>query len=498
MTWDFVRSYSFARPAARSGTRGALAAALSFVVLGLALLSVAPSTLAQERPPAAQPPAPQGPAAEPPPGTLLKVVILSRHGVRSPLVEPKVLATWTASSWPKWQCENGPCCEGYLTPQGGRLAQQMGQYYGEYYRRHGLLPSGSCPATNDLWFWADADQRTIATGESLLQGLLPPGCDVQPYLNWHGKTSSGPHPYGGDTCKKGEDVDRIFHPVTGDGACRIDPDRAEKAMLRHAGGSLDKLIEKMRKPLDRVQCTLQCCLHEPCEGWWQACGLQQQPPACTLADRVSRFNRLPHDKPTTRVQLEGPPRIASTFAELVLLEYANNFPESEVGFGRTRMQDRHEMFRAHTEAFNIELRTPYIAKLQGSRLLSRILAALQGQGGSDGTDGIAPAGARFVTFVGHDTNIANLAAMLKLHWKQQHYQQDQTPPAGALIFELRQGTHQKTYVHAFYAAQSPDEMRNLQGTHPKRTRQLFMKPLSLYDFAKLVSGLRDPNQGCWD
>src|SRR5262245_20993578 len=281
--------------------RGAVVSVLSFVALGFA---AAPAALAQ---------APALRGADP---DLLKVVILSRHGVRSPLVDP---SDWSASQWPKWQCGERPCCPGYLTPQGAALARQMGEYYGATYRALLAGPAGSCPAKNDLWIWADTDQRTLVTSRSLLQGLLLPGCDVQSYLNWHGKAAGAPaaEPAAG-TCPKGKDDDRIFHPVTSDGACRLDADRAEKEMRRVAGQKFELLLARTAKALDTAQCTLQCCLHRTCQPrWWQACGLTQTPPACGLAgkpqDRISRFNRLPHDlKPgetPTRVQLAGPPRI---------------------------------------------------------------------------------------------------------------------------------------------------------------------------------------------
>src|SRR5262249_22519871 len=99
MTWD---ACSYSNALARPGVRGTLVAVCG--VLGLAAMGVS-SAPAQE--PAAQSP-----------DTLVRVVILSRHGVRSPLVDPQVLATWTASPWPVWLCgasPNAKCADGDLT-----------------------------------------------------------------------------------------------------------------------------------------------------------------------------------------------------------------------------------------------------------------------------------------------------------------------------------------------------------------------------------------------
>lgn len=35
---------------------------------------------------------------------LVKLVILSRHGVRAPILTKEELAPWTASKWPTWTC----------------------------------------------------------------------------------------------------------------------------------------------------------------------------------------------------------------------------------------------------------------------------------------------------------------------------------------------------------------------------------------------------------
>jgi 4-phytase/acid phosphatase len=59
--------------------------------------------------------------------------------------------------------------------------------------------------------------------------------------------------------------------------------------------------------------------------------------------------------------------------------------------------------------------------------------------------------------------------MLGLSWLQPSYQKDQTPPAGALVFELDQLRSGLRYVSAFYVAQSLEEMRDLTGTSPRRT-----------------------------
>ena len=93
---------------------------------------------------------------------------------------------------------------------------------------------------------------------------------------------------------------------------------------------------------------------------------------------------------------------------------------------------------------------------------------------------------------------ANVAGMLSLSWRQAGYQTIQTPPAGALIFELRQTDAGARNVHAFYAAQSLDDMRHANGTSAVRTPVPIPgcgngSNCRLDDFAKLVERALNPD-----
>src|SRR5207302_1285806 len=106
---------------------------------------------------------------------LKMVIVLSRHGVRSPL---SPMSAYAKDAWPDnqrdWQVD---CC-GDLTPSGEELARLMGEYYHAYYAHQKLLPEG-CPE-KQVFIWADNEERTVQTGRELAQGLADgaPGCDI--------------------------------------------------------------------------------------------------------------------------------------------------------------------------------------------------------------------------------------------------------------------------------------------------------------------------------
>ena len=113
----------------------------------------------------------------------------------------------------------------------------------------------------------------------------------------------------------------------------------------------------------------------------------------------------------------------------------------------------------HNLQFDYMQRTWYIARRQGSMLLRAVLEALLGgpfHGKMSGP--MPPADAKFVAFVGHDTNIANLAALLHTDWAASDELPDKTAPAGALLFELREKAGTR-YVVAYYVAQTVEQLR---------------------------------------
>jgi 4-phytase/acid phosphatase len=125
--------------------------------------------------------------------------------------------------------------------------------------------------------------------------------------------------------------------------------------------------------------------------------------------------------------------VAQSFAEILLLQYAQEFRGDEFGFGKADKEKMLDVLRLHTAVFDKVQRAKYVAGRQGANLLYHIVYALK-----NGRDPGSPGGPyKLVAYVGHDTNIANLAGLLDLHWQLPEYPQDDMPPGGALVFELR-------------------------------------------------------------
>src|SRR5262249_50926350 len=112
------------------------------------------------------------------------VVIISRHGVRSPTWENSRLNEYSAQPWPEWGVPPGN-----LTPRGRELIKLMGGYYGQWLKSERLLAGSGCTPARRIFIWADTDQRTIETGRAFGESLIPK-CDIRVHSLSEGETDA--------------------------------------------------------------------------------------------------------------------------------------------------------------------------------------------------------------------------------------------------------------------------------------------------------------------
>jgi len=189
---------------------------------------------------------------------LVKVVIVSRHGVRTPIPPASQLAHWASAPWPDWKQPAGA-----LTPRGAELAKIMGAYYRRYTSEGQATAAAGCPP---VYVYADLAERTQGTAKALLDGYAP-NCGY----NYRSRTDAK--------------IDPLFHPLEA-GICRIDPMLAQTRLLERAGGDLNRITRDLKVPFDALQSMLQCCSPQLCT----ALGRGEK---CTLADLPTVMSPLP-------------------------------------------------------------------------------------------------------------------------------------------------------------------------------------------------------------
>ncbi len=177
------------------------------------------------------------------------------------------------------------------------------------------------------------------------------------------------------------------------------------------------------------------------------------------------------------VEIQGPLAAASTLSENLLLEYANGFSGRELGWERLDAAKLRRVLELHTAYADLARRTPAIARARSSLLLSTIARSLDQAATRAPVPGaLGPSDTALLVIFGHDTNQSNLSGMLGLTWSIDGYPDDDTPPGGALVFELwRDPASKSDSVRVQYVAQTPDQMHDdttLTLAHPPATATL--------------------------
>ncbi len=333
------------------------------------------------------------------------VVFVMRHGVRPPTKDPALPEGMAAGQWPHW-----PVAPGWLTPHGAEAIARLAGEDGAVLRAQGLLPTASCPGVGQVRGIADSDQRTIATAATWLEALAPHcGLSARHLLQ--------------DT------PDPLFAPIAM-GRVAWDPKGADAALASAIGpGGLaarEAQMAPLTARLDRILCGPEAQLSD--------CGVARVPTRSVPAAAGKR------------PRLSGMLSLASTASQSLLLEYAEGMPMDEVGWGRADAQDIAALSAFHALKFELLARPEPIARANFAGLEPFVE-----QGLVEATP---------VTLIsGHDTNVANLAGILGVHWQIDGYAADDPAPGGALILESlhdRDGHH---YIRVSYRAQTLEAIR---------------------------------------
>ena len=348
--------------------------------------------------------------------TLRKAVLLMRHGVRPPTSTPKFQVYADAPFPSDWGVPDGD-----LTVRGAALTSTVGLFDRIAYAVQGLLPAAGCPRPGDLFVWANnADERTRATGQALVQGLFPGYGLAAPF-----SASSTPDPL--FTAPYPEDTAAL-------GA----------AVLAHVGGSLGAAQARLAPLLAQLNAVLGCCSTALCQS-------QVGDAGCTLAAQPGSFAASGNT-----LSFNGALATGSSLSEIFELEYANGFTGADLAFGRTNEAGVQQLMRLYTSKYRLFDRTPALARATGSNLALQMLDAVEAGAGMT-VQGGPPAG-RLTVFVGNDTTQSAVGGLLNLDWHQQSFNTDDMPPAGALGFELLSDRGHRFFVRPVFITMTLDQM----------------------------------------
>jgi 4-phytase / acid phosphatase len=348
-----------------------------------------------------------------------KYIAIMRHGVR-PQTRSKELLRYTTQAWPVWDV-----ADGMLTAHGAKAAEKLGSWEISMLREKGLVAQSGCPAPGDVFGWANGSvQRTIDTGNVILSTMFP-GCGLAVGFNTV------------------DDVD-VLYAASDAPLGAVDPEKAKAAILDAAGGSFDAVKAKAAPLMKELDGILGC-----------------ETSACSMTDRpwTIDMKQAKGDKPAS-VSVKGPLAEAGTLVQVFLLQYANGFPADQVAFGKaSTLADIIRLSDLRQWKYDVGNRVPYLARRDASNFLNQILlATAAGTTEASGTEG--PPDAKFLLIMGSDTQQAEVATLLGLHWHIPPYVDDETPPTGALTFERLHDATGKAYVRLGFVTPTLDQIRD--------------------------------------
>src|SRR5262245_43318210 len=290
-------------------------------------------------------------------------VIVSRHGVRAPTWTPERLNRYSATPWPDFGVPPG-----HLTPHGRSLMKILGSFYREYFAAEGLLGKPNCADVGRTYLWADTDQRTIESGRALAESMLA-GCKAEVHSLAEGTS------------------DPLFNPLEAK-VFKQDSKLGLAAVSGRIGPKFDMFVDAHRPAFDELVRVL--------NGSGRA--------VSSIFDQPITFTEGEEG-----VQMSGPLNIASTFTENLLLEYTNGMRGNDLGWGRINASNLLQIMALHTAYADLMRRTPYLARVRGSNLLSRIVRSMeQAVAGKRVKGAMGTPETALLVIAGHDTNVSNL------------------------------------------------------------------------------------------
>lgn len=350
-------------------------------------------------------------------GDLRAVVVLMRHGVRTPIESETRSSAYNSQHWPVWPTEPG-----VLTPHGAQALRLLADFYRARYPL--LLQSNSCDHPG-IYVEANTASRTIASAKALLPGLSP-RCDVQAHFFT-------------------DRLNPLFSPST---SKDVDQQRAKDATLGRMANQPDWFTTAFARPLEEMHRVLTVC----------------NGPVCDKAKPDFRTTRVQDGVTATRdPRTESPVTLGADFAENFLLQYTEGMPMSQVGWGRVSRADLNDLMEMNTRYHDFMLRTPYGAQVAASDLAAHIRDTIvSAASGKPATYQLGTTDDHFILLDGHDSNLSWLGGLLRLDWVLPDQTFNATPPGSALVFEIRRNrTTGIATVQVLFISQTLDQIREL-------------------------------------
>lgn len=345
---------------------------------------------------------------------LEEVVVFSRHNVRSPITdENSILGKLTPHKWIDWSSAASE-----LTLKGGVLETINGQFFRKWLVNEGLFEENARPSGDEVHFYANSKQRTIATARYFLSGFLPVS-DIQ--VEWK-------EPYD----KMNPDFDLALYGVTDELRDRVNAELEEiygKNGLKNLSKSLKDSYSLLSDVLD-------------------------------FKDSPARKEGLVKDFKDHDVKMilqdgkepafTGSLSVAMNPADALMLQYYEDPDPRHAMFGhKIKESDIKEIGRLQDTKNHLNFAAPSIYRPLGKKYLGLI------------ADELCTDGRKFAFLCGHDTNIVCILNTLGIEeYEAPDAIEVHTPIGSKIVFEKWVDADGRKLVAINHVYQTVSQIRN--------------------------------------
>ena len=347
--------------------------------------------------------------------TLERMVVLSRHNIRSPMSgSGSLLGDITPHQWFEWTSKPSE-----LSLRGGVLETLMGQYFRLWLEDEGLFPENYRPEEGAVRFYANSKQRTLATAHYFSAGLLPV---AQPVIESNAEYDT---------------MDPVFKP-----ALRFVTDQYAEdvfAQVSEMGGA-DGLRGIQSELEDAIRLLM------------EVVDIQD-----STVYQSGELGNLLEDETTLKLEegeepsMNGPIRTATGVADALTLQYYEEQDPVKAAFSHTLTMDDWKLIHSIADTYSDMLFcSPLVCVNVAHPLLMEIRSELTAED------------RKFSFLCGHDSNIASVLASLgAADYELPETIEPKTPIGSKLVFERWLDGEGEAYYTVSMVYQSTAQLRDI-------------------------------------
>ena len=346
---------------------------------------------------------------------LKEVVILSRHNIRSSLsVNGSVLQKMTPHQWIKWSAAPSE-----LTLRGGALETIMGQFFRKWTVNEGLFTENAVPTVDEVNFYANSMQRTIATAQYFSSGFMP-------VANLHINHRFTP-----------SKMDPVFFPALTKSSEAFKAQALKEIAAMGGKKGIVGINEGLKDSYQLIEKVLDL-KHAP------AC---QSGEVCAFDDYNTQLKLEKGDEPN----MKGSLKFANSASDALILQYYEDTDPVQAAFGQKLTNADWEKIAKVKDVYGDVL---FTAPIVAVNVAHPLLVYMK--------DELNAKNRKFTFLCGHDSNIASVNAALEVEeYSLPQSIEKKTPIGSKLVFEKWIDKAGKEFVAVNIVYQTTEQLRNV-------------------------------------